>query len=729
MDGLIDQKSKVFSNSFNAHSLQERVLKRTSVYDSSVENQRFSQTNYQKPILITCGLPYANGRAHIGHLRTYIPADIFVRSLKKQGLNPLFVCGSDAHGTPIALNAKSLNIHPSELVQKYHNHFDDIFKQMGIDFNIFGSTADPINHAHTKKIINQLMENNLLYKKVIEIAYCKECVKFLPDRYVFGTCPHCGKSARGDECDAGCNKHLEPGELENPTCSICRGTATYKEQEHYFFKLSEFKEFLIEYLEKLGGTLNARNYALGWTKNKLMDWCITRNLDWGIPFMDREDLVIYVWVDAPIGYISFTEKWAKENGKNWEDYWKDDSNITHFIGGDIIYHHCIFLPAMLEGAGYSKASNVVASGMMKIEGNMFSKSRGFVVWVDEDYLKHGFHPDLLRYYLSSYTSHTKELNFSWKVFQEKINSELVSIFGNFLYRVLLFTHKNFGKIPEGTICDGVMGKIQSIVSSVEDSMNNYEFKKAIDTAMSLSAYGNAYFQSNEPWKLIKENKDACGSVIMNCIQIAKALIILFEPILPSKMKEAWAQIGMQGSVHDAVYSDVIVSVESEVLLPKPIILFEKIDDEKIKEMINISNMRIKDAIAKAKKQEIKIDENKKELEFMDIKDEIAIEDFLKLDIRIGKIIEAVPIKKSKKLLQLKVDIGEEEGARQIVAGIKETHNPEDIIGKNVTIIANLKPVKLCGVESRGMVLAGSDSEGGAILLVPENDVECGTQIG
>ncbi|MDK2891892.1 methionine--tRNA ligase [Methanohalophilus sp.] len=680
-----------------------------------------SQFPSDKPVLVTCGLPYANGMAHIGHLRTYIPADIFVRSLKKMGQEVTFVCGSDTHGTPIVFNAEELNTTPAELIKIYHKHFDETFKKVGVKFDAFGTTDDPINHNRTTEIVNKLIENGYIFPKIVEIAYCPSCDRFLPDRYVKGICPHCKKEARGDECDQGCGKHLEPGELESPTCTTCGGPAEYRKQEHFFFKLSEFKDFLLDYLENLGGTTNAKNYALGWIKQELTDWCITRNLEWGVKFPGHDDLVVYVWVDAPIGYIAFTEEWAEANNESWEKFWKGDGRIIHFIGGDIIYHHCIFWPAMLKGAGYSQPWAVVASGMVKIEDKTFSKSRGYVVWVGEDYLDHGFHPDLLRYYLASYTSHTKELNFSWKVFQDKVNTELVGVFGNFLYRTLLFTFKNFKEIPEGEIKPEIIEKIRKTIESSSEAMENYEFKKYADTTMALASYGNTYFQSNEPWKLIKEDKDACGEVIKNCIQIAKALCLLFEPILPEKMENAWKQIGMETDVHTAGYADALTPVKSGITLEKPSILFDKIEDEKIEEMETIASRRVKAAMEKESGTE-----KKKEIKKM--KELITFDDFSKLDLRVGTIVNAEKIKKSKKLLRLEVDLGEE-NLRQVVAGIALTHNPEDLKGKQVIVLANLEPAKLCGVESNGMVLAGIDDNGSAILLQPEKKVDAGTNIG
>jgi len=510
--------------------------------------------------LVTCGLPYANGKAHIGHLRTYIPADVYVRYLRMLGEEVIFVCGSDCHGTPIVVNAEQVGLTPKQLVDIYHDHFKKIFEALDIKFDFYGRTDEEYHHQRTQKIVKRLIEKGYVYPMEIELAYCPNCERFLPDRYVEGICPYCGAVARGDECDQGCGRHLEPGEIKDPKCKICGNKAVFRRQKHYFFKLTEFKEFLENYLSKLNGTENALNYARQWVKSELKDWCITRNLEWGVKF-PGEDLVVYVWVDAPIGYISFTEK-ACENRCDWRDVWvRGKAEIIHFIGLDIVYHHCIFWPALLKGADYALPNAVVASGMVKVEGKTFSKSRGYVVWVEDDYLKAGFNPDYLRYYIVNYTSHQKDLNFSWEVFKEKVNNELIATLGNFLYRVLLFAWKNFGEI------------------------------------------------------------------------------------------------------------------EMEV------------DEEVIKK--------------------------------------IDIEYFRRIDIRIGRILDAEKIEKSKKLIKLKVDLGDE--VRQVVAGIAETYKPEELKGRLVVVLTNLKPAKFMGVESRGMILA-ADVDGKAILIQPEREVKPGTRV-
>ena len=704
-----------------------------------------------KPVLVTCGLPYANGKAHIGHLRTYVPADIFARSLRKEGRDVTFVCGSDTHGTPIVVNAEELGITPKELVETYHKHFDETFKQLGVYFDAFGTTDDPENHKRTLDIVNRLIEKDYVYPKTIEIAYCPQCNRFLPDRYVEGSCPHCGETARGDECDQGCGKHLEPGELQSPVCTICGGPAEYRQQEHFFFKLSKFSDYLMNYLSNdLGGTINAINYALGWVKQGLTDWCITRNLEWGVKFPGHDDLVVYVWVDAPIGYIAFTEEWAAKAGDSWEKYWKNDGEIVHFIGGDITYHHCIFWPAMLKGADYSVPTAVVASGMVKIEDKKFSKTRGYVVWVGEDYLDHGFHPDLLRYYLASYTSHTKELNFSWHVLQEKINTELVAVFGNFLYRTMLFAFKNYGEVPSGELEPEVKEEIEKALKEIKAAMAEYEFKKAVDSAMTLASFGNIYFQSHEPWSLIKKDREACGNVLYNCLHLAKALCLIFEPVLPQTMETAWEGLGQEGDLHAARYSEALVPLKAGTKLAKPEILFTKLEDDRIGEMEEIASQRVKAADAKkaaakrngkepaksegmgpseeAKPAEKAVDAAKaKEEEEKETLPLIEYEDFAKLDIRVGKVLLAEPIKKSKKLLRVEVDIGEEK-PRQLVAGMASYYTPEELVGKYVIVLANLKPAKLCGVESNGMMLAADD--GGEIVsaLMPDKEIKPGSRI-
>jgi len=643
--------------------------------------------------LVTCGLPYANGKLHIGHMRTYIPADVYVRFLRMMKEEVIFICGSDCHGTPIVVNAEKEGLKPGELVEKYHEHFLRVFKELAVEFDFFGKTTEKYHHERTREIVNRLIENGYIYSREIELAYCESCKRFLPDRYVEGICPYCKTPARGDECDQGCGRHLEPGEILEPRCKICGNRAVFKKRTHYFFKLTAFQEFLKEYLSRLSGTENAINYAKEWVNN-LRDWCITRDLEWGVKFPLDESLVLYVWVDAPIGYISFTEQLTKD----WKKIWIDgEAEIIHFIGLDIAYHHCIFWPSMLKAAGYALPSAVVASGMVKVEGKTFSKSRGYVVWVEDEYLKAGINPDYLRYYIVNYTSHEKDLNFSWDTFREKVNNEIIATFGNFLFRILSFAWKNFGKIKM-EVDREIMEKISMTRDRIVEAIKKWEFKVATDAIMELASFGNSYFQNSKPWDLIKYDKDKAMKVVANALQLVKALVIFSYPVMPRSMEKIAKSIGLD--IRTCSIDDVM-KIDDEVVISKPEIPFEKIEDEKIEKL----KKSLFDRFAE--------------------KPEISIEEFRKLDIRIGKILDAKKIEKSKKLLNLLVDIGDEK--RQLVAGIAENHRPEDLIGKLVVVIANLKPAKIMGVESKGMILA-ADIGGKAVLLVPEKEVAAGTRV-
>jgi methionyl-tRNA synthetase len=658
-----------------------------------------------QPLLVTCGLPYTNGPCHLGHLRTYVPADMYVRYMRRAGEEVIFICGSDNHGTPIVVSAEEAGISPRALSERYHRHFDETFKRMEVKFDRFGMTDDPATHHRARAIVAGLKEKGYIYKQVVHQAYCTKCKRFLPDRYVEGICPHCGKPARGDECDQGCGKHLEPGEIKDPVCKVCGTKAEFRDQEHYFFKLSEFKDFLLPYLDTVKGTSNARNYAIGWIKDELHDWCISRTLEWGVKFPGRDDLVVYVWVDAPIGYIAFTEEWAKANSRDWKRYWCGENRVTHFIGGDIIYHHTIFWPALLKGAGYGVPYAVVASGMVKVDDHKFSKSRGYVVWTNDDYLDKGLPADYLRYYLLAYTSHTKELNFSWKVFGERINNEVVNIFGNFVYRTLYFAQKEFEGIPPGMVEPAIMTEIDKTLTNVDQLMRDYEFKGAVDAIMMLAAFGNTYIQTNAPWKLIKSDRAAAAQVIKNCVQIAKALAILIEPVMPDTAQRCWKQLGYYDQVADHPISNATYPVPEACINP-PTPLFVRLEDSQIKELEALLQKRVADANKKSEKIPV-----------------VTFEEFQKLDIRIGKVLSAEPVPKSNKLLKLQVDIGSE--TRQIVAGMQQFYKPDEMVGKDVVVVTNLAPAKIFGVESNGMILAAGDT---ASLLVPLKPVEPGTNI-
>jgi len=698
----------------------------------SMPSHPMSDFPVPQTVLVTCGLPYANGPCHVGHLRTYIPADIFVRYLRKLGQEVVFVCGSDTHGTPIVVNAEEQGITPQELVERYHNHFKQVFSDMEIDFDGYGSTDDPENHERTRSIVSEWMDRDMVYQKTLKMAYCRKCGRTLPDRFVVGTCPHCGAEARGDECDQGCGRYLEPGEIMKPRCNVCGTPAQLTEQMHYFLKLSKCQGFLQDFLKDLHGTDNALNFAREWAGGELRDWCITRNLDWGVRFPADESLVVYVWVDAPIGYISFTEQWAGRTGGTWEAIWRGDGRIIHFIGLDITYHHCILWPAMLNAAGYNLPWSVVASGMMKINGNKLSKSRGNVIWANEDYLDRGLHPDLLRYYIATYTGHTREIDFSWGAFAEKVNNELVATLGNFAYRVLHFTHNRAGGIPDAAPSKRVLERIKPAVKSVGGYLSRYEFKEICDTVMELATWGNAMFQQCEPWKLLDSDRKACEQVLADGVQLSKALAVLLSPVMPGKMEELWAQLGQRGSVHDALLDQSFAPLEpgGEAAPPKP--LFEKMDEGFTSELVSRLNVRVESANGrmKAPKGREK-DEGKEDKKVESKKPEksgdepVSIDDFKRLHIVMGRILSAEKIEGSDLLYKLEVDTGEAR-PRQIVAGMAVTHKPEDMVGRTVPVLVNLKPAKLRGVESHGMILAAGDKE--AVLLLPEKDVPPGTRV-
>ncbi len=527
--------------------------------------------------MVTCGLPYVNGPMHIAHLRTYFPADIYVRYQRKLGRDVVFICGSDTHGTPITLEAKAQGTTPEKIVEKYHNHYRGIFPQLGVFFDNYGSTDDPVNHHRTREMALTLIQNEYINQKTVALPYCPRCQMFLPDRYLSGECIHCGAEARGDECDQGCGRYLKPGELVNQKCRLCGTKAEDRETKQYFLKLTEFEGYLQEFLSTLGGTMNARNYAQGWLDSGLRDWNITRNMDWGIPFPGSPELVFYVWFDAPIGYISSTETWALEEGKDWEDYWKGDCKLVHFIGGDIIYHHCLFWPAMLKGSGYNAPNDIVASGMARINGHNFSKSRGYVLWVQEDYLEEGLDPDSLRYYIASCTGHTRDLDFNWKSYGERLNKDLVGNIGNFIYRSILFAYRYYGEIPSGIIDTEVDKAINNAINDIQLHIQKYEFKKICDRVNSLAVYGNKYLQENEPWNLKDTDPREAKDIIHNAIRLSRAIAILGEPLFPFHAYEVFRQLGFNSNGHHLTSAQGDLNTGYKLEKPRP--LFNKLCEE------------------------------------------------------------------------------------------------------------------------------------------------------
>jgi methionyl-tRNA synthetase len=665
------------------------------------------------PVLVTCGLPYASGQMHIGHLRTYVPADVFVRLLKKMGVNVTFVCGSDTHGTPVLTAAEAAGITPKELYTKYHRFYLETFPKLHIDFDNYGTTNDPENIARTIQIVKELQKNGYIYPKELATPYCDNEGRSLPDRYVRGECPYCHTDARGDECDQGCGRYLEPGEILNPRCAICGAPTRTVTRTHYYFKLSSFEGFLKKYLEDVDGTKIAKNYALGWVNEGLKDWCITRDLDWGVKYPGDESLTLYVWVDAPIHYMSSTEQWAKKIKKpdEWKKFWlPGNGRIVHFIGQDIVYHHCLFWPSMLKGSNYNLPSAIVASGMVKIRNHVFSRSRGYVVWIVDDYLDRGLDPDCLRYYMISFTGQTRDLDFSFPAFAEKVNTELVGTFGNFIYRALHFTKTHYGVVPEGKLDKTLKQEIQNSLETIIDAVNEYELKKASDEVLRLASVGNEYFQSNQPWSLVKTDKNKCGQVLYNALALVKAIAIFVEPVMPGIAETVWKQLGFKGpEIHDVPLEAALEPPRagSKIVNPRPVIT--KIDDDLLESLKAIIDNRIKRAEATERGEKT-----------MDEQEMISFEYFKKLDLRAGKILKCEKVKGKDRLLKLEVDIGTEK--RTIATGLGHLYKPEELEGLTALFLVNLEPKTIAGIESRGMILAveRADKEGDWVPVRLEN---------
>ncbi|WP_396610367.1 methionine--tRNA ligase [Haloferax sp. S1W] len=698
----------------------------------------------QNPAVVTCGLPYANGDLHIGHLRTYVGGDIYSRSLRTLGQETAFVSGSDMHGTPVAVNAENEGVTPEEFALRHHEKYKVTFPRFNIDFDNYGHTHDETNTELTQEIVRTLEAEGYVYEKEIPVAYDPDADQWLPDRYVEGTCPYCGAHARGDECDEGCGRHLEPGEIENPTSVRTGNPAEYRERKHKFFAVSDLQEYLQEFIDRLEGTSNAQNQPRDWIEGELQDWCITRDMDWGIdyPGDEEDELVLYVWVDAPIEYIASTKQYTERVGADtfdWEQAWKESGvsesgedsearrtssggDIVHIIGRDIIQHHTVFWPAMLKGAGYTEPRAVMASGFITLNGKGFSTSRNRAVWADE-YLDEGFHPDLLRYYLATNGGFQQDVDFSWSKFQERVNNELVGTVGNFLYRSMLFAYRNFEGTPEADLSAEVRDRIEEAVVEFEAGLNDYSIRKSGNAAVRLAQFGNEYIQRNEPWKLTDEDPETAAQVIRDCVQIAKAVAVLFQPVAPDKMQALWEQLGEEGAVAD-VGTDAVFEVPP-ASFDEPEALFEKIEDERVEELNEKLDERVAATESESDESEAGADDDMEadsDLEPI-ADDRISFEEFQNLDLRVGEILDAEGIDGADKLAKLTVDIGVEE--RQIVAGIKQLHDLSELTGKKVIIVANLEKAELFGTESNGMLLAAGEQ---ADLLTTYDDAVPGTKV-
>ncbi|GGN17617.1 methionine--tRNA ligase [Halarchaeum nitratireducens] len=682
----------------------------------------------EHPALVTCGLPYANGDLHVGHLRTYVSGDAFSRGLRRLGQDVAFVSGSDMHGTPIAVNAEKEGVSPEEFALRHHEQYEETFPRFNVDFDNYGHTHDETNVELTQAFVRAWEANDHVYEKEIQVAYDPDADQWLPDRYVEGECPYCGEHARGDECDEGCQRHLEPGDIVDPVSTLTGNPAEYREREHKFLRLSEFQEYLEGFINRLEGTSNAQNQPREWIEGELQDLCITRDMDWGIDYPDEEangadDLVLYVWVDAPVEYVASSKQYSERVGDetyDWEEVWAEgDSEIVHVIGRDIIQHHTVFWPSMLKAADYNEPRAVCATGFVNLNGEAFSTSRNRAIWADE-YLAEGFHPDLLRYYLATAAGFERDVNFSWERFQERVNTELADVVGNFVNRALLFAARNFDGTPDAELTDETETRIAAAMDDYEDALNDYDVRSAGETAVALARYGNEYIQNAAPWKL---DDDEAAPVIRDCVQLVKAVAVLLQPITPEKAEDAWDQLGAEGRVADATVADCLQAPPET--FPEPDgPLFEKIDDERVAELNEKLETRVAEATAGEDDEAANDETDDGTAAFEALADDrIDFGTFQDLDLRVGRIEGADEIEGADDLLRLSVDIGIE--TRQIVAGLKQLHDVADLPGTKVVVVANLEQAELFGVESDGMVLAAGEE---ADLLTTHGDAAPGTKI-
>ena len=683
-----------------------------------------------RPAVVTCGLPYANGDLHIGHLRTYVGGDVYSRALRRLGQETAFVCGSDMHGTPVAVNAEQESVSPEEFALEWHETYEETFPKFNVEFDNYGHTHDETNTELTLEFVERMEAEGYVYEKEIKVAWDAAADQALPDRYVEGTCPYCGAHARGDECDEGCGRHLEPGEIEDPVSTVTGNPAEYRDRTHKFFRVSELAEYLSGFLDRLEGTSNARNQPREWIESGLQDWCISRDLDWGIPYPGEEDLVLYVWVDAPIEYVASTKQYTERVGADeydWEDAWKADGEIVHVIGRDIIQHHTIFWPAMLQVVGYDEPRSVMASGFMTLNGEGFSTSRNRAVWARE-YLDEGFHEDLLRYYLATNGGFQQDVDFSWRKFADRVNGELVGDLGNFVYRSLLFAHRNWEGTPDTAVSEEVEARIEEALDDFRAAVNDYSVRKLGDVTLGLARFGNQYIQRHEPWKLVEDDPERAAQVIRDCVQLSKAVAVLFEPIAPGKAAALWDQLDEEGSVHEATLEAALAAPPAAFGEPEE--LFEGVEDERVEALNDALAAKVEAAEATAEEAAeatgTATDEGAgDEAGGMEpIEDErVSFEDFQALDLRVGRIESADPIEDSDDLVVLEVDIGVE--TRQVVAGIKQLHDVEALPGTKCVLVANLEKAELFGRESNGMILAAGEE---ADLLTTHGDADVGERV-
>ena len=672
-----------------------------------------------KRYTITAALPYTNGPVHIGHLAgVYVPADIYARYLRLNDKEVVFVCGSDEHGVPITLKAKAEGVSPQAVVDKYHEIIKSSFKEFGITFDNYSRTSAPVHHETASDFFKDLYEHGKFIEETSAQLYDEDAKQFLADRFIVGTCPKCGfEESYGDQCE-NCGTSHNAQDLINPKSVITGNVPSLKETKHWYLPLNEYENWLSEWIlkgHKKDWKANVLGQVKSWVDDGLKPRAVTRDLDWGIPVPVKgaEGKVLYVWFDAPIGYISSTKEWAERTGKDWEAFWKDpDTSLIHFIGKDNIVFHCIIFPAMLKAQGsFILPENVPANEFLNLEGNKISTSKNWAVWLHEYLEDFPQKQDVLRYVLTANAPETKDNDFTWKDFQARNNNELVAIFGNFINRVVVLTNKYYeGVVPEANDFSDIdlqtldlMSQYPEIISS---SIRRYRFREALSELMNLARLGNKYLADEEPWKQIKTDPERVKTIMFVALQIASALAVLSEPFLPFTSHKLKGMLQMD-ELKTLKWSDVSTEkmlLPSQHHIKKAELLFSKIEDAEIQVQID------KLEASKASKTEEKLEPQKETINF---------EDFTKLDIRIGTILEAEKIPKTKKLLKLKVNVGID--IRTIVSGIAESFDPNDIIGQRVAVLVNLAPRKLRGVESQGMILMSDTSDGKLSFIEPDGD--------
>ena len=685
-----------------------------------------------KRYTITAALPYTNGPIHIGHLAgVYVPADIFARYQRLKNNDVAFICGSDEHGVAISIKAKKEGTTPQAIIDKYHAIIKQSFADFGISFDNYSRTSAPIHHQTASDFFKKLYEQGDFIEEISEQLYDEEAHQVLADRFVIGTCPKCGNpEAYGDQCER-CGSSLNATDLIDPKSSITGSKPTLKATKHWFLPLNRYQEFLEKWIlegHKSDWKPNVYGQVKSWLDDELKPRAVTRDLDWGIPVPveGAEGKVLYVWFDAPIGYISSTKEWAEREGKDWRPYWQDsNTQLVHFIGKDNIVFHCIIFPAMLKAEGsYILPTNVPANEFLNLEGNKLSTSKNWAVWLHEYLQDFPNQQDVLRYVLTANAPETKDNDFTWKDFQARNNNELVAIFGNFINRVVVLTQKYYeGVVPQADTYNNVdtetLRQITELTDKIEQSLERYRFREAQQELMNMARLGNKYLADEEPWKLIKTDPERVKTVMYIALQIATALAVASEPFLPFTSEKLKRMLQLGSITWENLKTNATELLKTGHRIGVAELLFEKIEDAAIeKQLQRLENTKL------ANKQEAQANG---ETEVAPQKELISYDDFAKMDIRIGTILEAEKMPKADKLLILKVDTGIDK--RTIVSGIAQSFAPEEIIGKKVTVLVNLAPRKLRGVESQGMILMVENSEGKYTFINPDADgITNGTEV-